>query len=289
MRRWLSRLIFPATLLASLGAASAALGRGAEPGAVLGATALGATALVAALERALPFRRAWNRSRGDLRADLAYLPTALGINALLETGVKVVAVAAGAALSDAFGVGLWPGGWPLAAQLVVACIVAELFDYWPHRWMHAHPGLWRFHLIHHSPERLYWLNATRAHPVELLFRGVFAFLPLTLLGAGGDVLALFALTTIVVGLFQHANVDTELGPLAWIFSVGEMHRWHHSTDLAEAAHNFGNNFLFWDVVFGSWYRPRGRAPEKLGVGGLEGFPASWLRQLAEPFRRRSPA
>jgi sterol desaturase/sphingolipid hydroxylase (fatty acid hydroxylase superfamily) len=93
-----------------------------------------------------------------------------------------------------------------------------------------------------------------------------------------------------VGLFQHANIDFELGPLSWIFSVGEMHRWHHSEHLTEANHNYGNSFLFWDVVFGTWYRPRGlAAPEKLGIGGLEGFPQSWFRQLLEPFRTPGPA
>ena len=288
MRRIVAWLLFPATLAVVLGGAIIALGRGAGEGAVLGLGALGSWLAVVVFERVQPFRRAWNRSQGDVPADLAYLPTTLGVNAIVEPAVTAVAVVAGASLSGAIGAELWPGGWPLAAQLVLACAIAELFDYWPHRWMHRHPLLWRFHVVHHSPERLYWLNATRSHPVEMVFRGIFNFLPLALLGASDEVLMLFGLTTICVGLFQHANIDFALGPLAWIFSVGEMHRWHHSEDLAEASHNYGNNFLFWDVVFGTWYRPGDRrAPERLGVEGLEAFPTGWLRQLAEPFRPRA--
>jgi sterol desaturase/sphingolipid hydroxylase (fatty acid hydroxylase superfamily) len=285
MRRIVAWGLFPLTLLASLGGAVFALERGADAGVALGIGALGTWLVVVVFERLQPFRREWNRPQGDVGADLAYLPTTLGVNALVEPAVKVVAVALGAWISGAIGVGLWPATWPLAAQLVLACVIAEFVDYWPHRWMHQRPLLWRFHVIHHSPERLYWLNATRSHPVEMMFRGVFNFLPLALLGASGAVLALFALTTIVVGLFQHANIDFRLGPLAWIFSVGDMHRWHHSEDLAEASHNYGNNFLVWDVVFGTWFRPRDRrAPERLGIAGLRDFPRSWWAQLAQPFR-----
>lgn len=288
MRRVVSWLIFPATLAAVFGSAIAALERGVSVGVVLGFGALGSWLVVVVFERLQPFRSEWNRSQGDLPADIAYLPTTIGVNALIEPGVKALAVALGAALAGAVGAELWPGAWPLAAQLALACVVGEFFDYWPHRILHRVPRLWRFHMIHHSPERLYWLNATRSHPAEMAFRGVFNILPLALLGAGTDVMVLFVLVSMCVGLFQHANIDFVLGPLAWIFSVGEMHRWHHSEDLAEASHNYGNNFLFWDVVFGSWYRPRDRrAPERLGIAGLEGFPRSWLRQLAEPFRSQT--
>lgn len=287
MGRWVTWLLFPVTVVATLGGAIVALEQGAGPGLVLLGGALATWLVVVVSERLLPFRREWNRSQGDLPADIAYLPTAVGVNALIEPGVKALAVLLGAALSGVVGVGLWPGEWPLVAQLVLACVVAEAFDYWPHRFMHEIPWLWRFHVIHHSPQRLYWLNATRAHPIEGAFRGFFNILPLALLGAGEEVIVLFGLTTMVVGLFQHANVDFELGPLAWIFSVGEMHRWHHSEILAEANHNYGNNFLFWDVVFRTWFRRPGvRAPRRLGIAGLEGFPLSFFQQLLEPFRSR---
>ena len=285
MRQLVSWLLFPATLAAAFGGAIAALEHGTDPGLVMGAAAFGSWLVVVVFERLQPFRRDWNQSHGDLAADAAYLPTMLGVNAAIEPGVKIVAVAIGAAISGAVGASLWPTDWPLVAQLGLACVVGEFFDYWPHRIMHEQPWLWRFHAIHHSPERLYWLNATRSHPLEMVFRGIFNLLPLALLGAGTNVLVLFALVSMTVGLFQHANIDFALGPLSWIFSVGEMHRWHHSDDLAEANHNYGNNFLFWDAVFGTRYRPREKsAPTKLGIRGLVGFPRSWLRQLAAPFR-----
>ena len=289
MRNSVARLIpwivFPASLCLVLGSAIVALERGIESGLVIGVGAFGSWFIVVVSERLLPFRKKWNRSQGDLSADAAYLPTTIGVTALIEPGVETLAVIVGAAITGAIGAELWPSAWPIALQLVLACVVAEFFDYWPHRLMHETPWLWRFHTIHHSPLRLYWLNATRAHPIETGFRGCFNILPLAVLGAGGDLLVLVGLTSMVVGLFQHANIDFKLGPLSRIFSVGEMHRWHHSEDRLEANHNYGNSFLMWDLVFGTWYRPLEQAaPEKLGIADLESFPSSWLQQLVEPFR-----
>ncbi len=45
-------------------------------------------------------------------------------------------------------------------------IVSEFGSYWAHRLMHERPLLWRLHAVHHSAERLYWLNAGRFHPLD---------------------------------------------------------------------------------------------------------------------------
>jgi sterol desaturase/sphingolipid hydroxylase (fatty acid hydroxylase superfamily) len=164
--------------------------------------------------------------------------------------------------------------------------VVEGFAYWPHRWLHEVPWLWRLHATHHSPERLYWLNATRAHPLEHVFRSCFNMLPLAFAGASAELLALQSITDAVVGLFQHANVDIRLGPLNYVFSAAPVHRWHHSRLRGEADHNYGDNFIFWDLVFGTYYRPREREVEALGITGLAAFPPGYLAQLAAPFRWR---
>ena len=284
MRRVSAWLIFPVCFSLVFGGSLIALEQGAAVTTVTGLATLGSVALVASLERIQPFVPDWNHSKGDLATDALYLPTFLGVNALVEPFARVAAVATGAAVSEAFGVGLWPTEWSLLAQSALACVVVEAFDYWPHRWLHEVPALWRFHAIHHNPKRVYFLNATRAHPVEIAFRGFVNVIPLALLGAGAEVIAMVAVTNAILGMFQHANVDFELGPLTWIFSVGEMHRWHHSVELAEANSNYGSNFLFWDVVFGTRFRdPTRRAPDEVGVAE-DDLPAAWWAQLFAPFR-----
>lgn len=285
MERFISWTLFPASICLVVGGAAFALKAGVAAAAVVGVATVVGLAIVVAFERIQPFEPRWNLSRGDLTTDAIYFPTYIGINALIEPGTRIAAVAAGTYLSATFGVGLWPGEWPLVAQVALACVVVEAFDYWPHRLLHVVPALWRFHAIHHNPKRLYWLNATRSHPFEVVFRGVMNVIPLALLGAGEPVLALIALINSLVGLFQHANIAFELGPLSWIFSVGEMHRWHHSMRLEEANHNYGSNFLFWDVVFGTRYRdPSRRVPDEIGIQN-DRLPPSWWGQLRAPFQR----
>ncbi len=282
----ISWIIFPISVFAVLGGGVCAVGAGYAPSLVAGIGTFVSLALVVTLERLLPYRREWNHSQGDLTADLIYLPSYFGINALVQPVASAGIVLIGAMLSERLGLGFWPAEWPLAAQFLLACVVVEFFDYWPHRWLHEVPFLWRFHAIHHNPKRLYWLNATRAHPGEVVFRGMINAIPLALAGAGAELLALVSLTNSVLGLFQHANINFKLGPLSWIFSVGEMHRWHHSVKISEANHNYGSNFLFWDVVFGTRYRDTDKTgPDSLGIED-DSIPSSWWSQLLVPFKKR---
>lgn len=278
-------MLFPALLVASIGGAAWALEHGASGGAVIGTVSVVCILIVVVAERLLPYRRDWNRPEGDLAIDAAYLPITAGVNAFIEPGVVFIGAFIGASLSAVLGIGFWPTHWPLLGQVALACIVAELFDYWAHRVMHENEWLWRFHATHHSAPRLYWLNATRAHPCEMLFRGTIGMLPMSILGAGQPVFIMLAVVNISVGLFQHANIAFHLGLLSWIFSVGELHRWHHSTVIAEANRNYGNNFIFWDAVFGTRFFPSDRhCPNELGIGGLGAFPRTLAGQLAAPFR-----
>ena len=189
--------------------------------------------------------------------------------------------------TTAAGAGLWPTTWPLIPQLALALVVAELVEYSLHRAMHEVPWLWRFHATHHSAPRLYWLNAARFHPVDLFLVGSVKLVPLALLGAGAPVLALVNLFSAVHGAFQHANIPVRLGPLNWVFSMTELHRWHHSPVLAEANHNYGGNLAVWDVVFGTRYLPSDRdPPEAIGIESMPAFPMGFGANLAAPFRWR---
>jgi sterol desaturase/sphingolipid hydroxylase (fatty acid hydroxylase superfamily) len=142
--------------------------------------------------------------------------------------------------------------------------------------------------VHHSSERLYFLNSNRFHPVDAALTTVAFVAPLSLLGVGPEVLVLHTIVNAINGAFKHGNVDVRLGPLNWLVSLGELHRWHHSPKIEEASHNYGTNLILWDVVFGTRSLPRDREPpEEVGLGA-PGYPQSYLAQLLEPLARRSP-
>jgi sterol desaturase/sphingolipid hydroxylase (fatty acid hydroxylase superfamily) len=243
---------------------------------------------VALLERVLPFRPAWNRSHGDLRTDAVHAAVSgIGTARIVLPGAKIVGALLGARLASMLGGSVWPAGWSLLAQLALALVVAELAQYWWHRLQHEHDLLWRFHAVHHSAPRLYWLNAARFHPLDLGILYAVGILPLVALGCPEDVILLFALFDGVFGLLQHCNIDVRLGALNRVFSMAEPHRWHHSRTIAEANSNYGSNLILWDLVFGTFFLPHERrAPAEIGIAGMPAFPSRYLAQLASPFRWR---
>lgn len=236
----------------------------------------GAGFAVGILERARPWERAWNVDLGDTTVDV------------LHVVFSTIAVVAGFALSASdlgVGLGVWPSTWPLAVQVGLGLLIAELGAYWAHRWMHTTRLLWRVHLVHHSARRLHSLNASRNHPLDSLAVLVAAAGPLLVLGAPAEVLAPLGALAIVHLQFQHANTQLRLGPLNWILAGPELHRWHHSRVAAEANCNYGHVLSLWDGVFGTRLLPAGRRPPvDVGLFERAGLDERYAAQLAEPFR-----
>jgi len=275
-------LVFSSALAAGFWGVDADIHRAALLGGILGPVLL----IIVVFERLHPEHASWNESRGDVGTDLLHIGVSgVLVPKALEAGLIVALAGAVGLLAGLVGSPLWPETWPLAAQLVVALLVSQFFEYWFHRLAHTLPILWRLHATHHSPGRLYWLNSGRFHPLDTAGSVALSFGSVTLLGASADVLFVLSIWIAVHGLFQHCNIRLRLGPLNWIFSMAELHRWHHSPRLEEANNNYGNNILFWDIVFGTVYWPRGRqADEAVGLHDLPSFPQHYLGQLASPFR-----
>jgi len=278
--------IFPLVLGGAVAWAFLGLRAGMDPIAATAGPTVGAALLVLVAERFTPLFRSWQRSHGDVHVDLAHLVSVSLTTGLVQVGVLAAAIPLSARLAGAFGAELWPTRWPWLEQLVLALVVAELPKYWMHRLEHTTELLWRIHATHHSAPRLYFLNAARFHPLDIGLDTVVGLTPLVLLGAGPEILALFNLVSAVHGYFQHANLELRLGPLNYFFSMAELHRWHHSKRLEEANHNYGQNLIVWDLVFGSFFWPGREPPEDIGLADLPRFPMGFWAQLASPFRWR---
>ncbi len=279
--------VFPLVVVGSVGGCIALLARGLNPFLALAISQAGAFLIVIVFERVFPYVPDWNRSHRDVLVDLAHGTTVAVTGGLLQPAINAAGAALGAWLAGAVGLGLWPHHWPLALQLALALLVGELFQYWVHRLEHEREILWRLHATHHSAPRLYWLNAGRFHFVDIWLNNVAAHLPLVALGAGVEIFVLWTLFSAVHGTFQHANLQLRLGPLNWIFSMAELHRWHHSRRIAESNTNYGQNLIVWDVVFGTRFLPKDREPPvDIGLADLPAFPMTYFAQLASPLRWR---
>lgn len=283
---WLiARAGFPVLVAGALLVTLRSIERGVDPATAVIVPIAAGYAVLAALEVLMPWERAWLRAHGDVGEDVGLFAVNTAVIALLQPLVLALAVGVAGHLTTTLGMGLWPVAWPLPVQLVPALVIGEFFEYAFHRAMHEVPPLWRFHATHHSAPRLYWLNSVRFHPIDLFFVGTVRLGALVVLGAGEEVLALATVFSAIHGAYQHANVPVRLGPLNWIFSMTELHRWHHSLAMDEANHNYGGNLIVWDVVFGTRYLPADREPPRqVGIGDMPGFPRGLLWQLVVPFR-----
>jgi len=296
VRRALEWLLFPLVVTAMLAYALAtprldlAAALGLPPAANAGLRPASAIALfyplVAVLERIFPHRREWNRPHGDVLADVCHLLfTGAAAQALVAAIVLGPLTLLSAQVASLAGAPLWPRGWPLLAQLGLALVLGELGHYAFHRLSHEQPWVWRLHAAHHSAKRLYWLNATRFHVLDLTLIISCESLPLALLGASADVLGPYFVFRAIYGQVQHCNVEMRTPRwIDWLWSSPNVHRWHHSTDSREGNHDYGAVLNVWDHVFGSFFRPGVPFAGPVGIGQLPEFPASYLGQQLSPFR-----
>ena len=277
--------IFPIVMFGSIGVSIALFNRGASDGWATVAGLLFGYTLVILGERLYPFVPDWNRNHDDVGTDAAWAGATLVVGGILRPLSFLVGGWFAAQLSAEFGSPLWPNEWPLAFQLMLALVIIELPQYWLHRLEHETDWLWRFHATHHSAPRLYWLNAARFHVVDIGLLAILYTVPLVALGAGEAVFGLWIVASTIHGICQHANMQIRCGPLNWIFSMAELHRWHHSPLVRESNTNYGQTLILWDIVFGTRFLPKDRKPpEAVGLADLATFPMTWWAQLCSPWR-----
>ncbi len=241
-----------------------------------------AAILITIAERRWPYRAAWGPDRGTVTTDVAFIAV---VQMVIPAFAAIAFALCASAFADSVWEGhLWPQHLPGIAQVVLMLILADFLRYWQHRAMHRSPTLWRLHAVHHSPDRLYWLNVGRFHPLEEVLQSLVETLPFVVLGVDARVLAGYYVFYAVNGFFQHSNCDVRLGPLNQLIAGPELHRWHHAAEIRDANHNYGNKLIIWDTLFGTRFLPADREVGDLG-NGEPTYPTTFVGQVAAPFRR----
>jgi sterol desaturase/sphingolipid hydroxylase (fatty acid hydroxylase superfamily) len=253
------------------------------------ATMLAALLLVVLAERVVPFRRAWQRgSPTERRTDITSMAVLMALaDPLVQRGLlPLVATAALVLFGSQEGLGWFPHGWPIAAQLALAALIAEFGQYWMHRAAHAVPWMWGVHGFHHNPTRIYWLNGFRVNPLNMIWYQLAGLGVLVAIGTPALVMQMLILFGTVVTLFQHANADLRYGGWNRVLGTADLHRWHHATGAGVAQVNFGTVLMLWDQVFGT-YRSGAGAPQAVGVDAGPPGAAGYLSGMAEAMRNAS--
>ncbi len=230
-------------------------------------------AVLMALEFAFPLREQWRMTWRSFRRDLKYFAAG---------SITIAAVNAVFALASIRLTNNNPGPlteWPLYAGVPAALLAVDFLQYWQHRWSHELGGrlgrfLWRIHVAHHLPDRVYVLMHPAGHPINgLIVRGVATLLPLYYLGASAETVLLVNVVITLQGLVAHCNVDLRAGWFNYVFVGTELHRFHHRADVAESK-NYAVALSLLDIAFGTFRYNPGRLPARLGVVDQAAYPGS---------------
>ena len=281
--RWLAYPTFVVgalLLLAALRSAGASLAWAPYVAAAI------AGAAVVVTERVIPYRTQWQPRGTDLLDDALFL-TLVQLVLPLALTWTVAWLSLGWIAEHSAALAIWPNQWPILAQLAAKIVLGDFLRYWLHRAAHTWTPLWRLHAVHHAPEKLYTTNVFRFHPAEKALQFLCDTLPFMLVGIGTEVLAYYFVFYAVSGLLQHSNCDVRLGWLNYVVSGPEVHRWHHSRRVAESNNNYAHSFVVWDLLFGTYFRPRHGAAEDLGLRSSD-YPRGFFAQLSAPFARGAP-
>ncbi len=135
---------------------------------------------------------------------------------------------------------------------VVCFIGLDFAGYWSHRFEHVVNILWNRHIIHHSSEEFNLACALRQN-VSAVF-GIFFFLliPIAIVGIPAKVIAVAAPLHLFAQFWYHTRLIDKMGFLEYIIVTPSHHRVHHAINDIYLDKNFGQVFIFWDKLFGTF-------------------------------------
>jgi len=240
--------------------------------------------IFAPLERLMPFSRKWLKGGNDVSVDVMMFVSGAVWQGVSKFLLQVLLIISLVDLLEPFGRQIWPSFLPGFVQVLLFLLIKDFFRYWYHRAMHEVPFLWRWHAVHHSVERLYWLNGIRSHPVEIVGQALFYAVPLALLQPSDEIVMVSVLMALSIGIFQHSNIGLKLGIWEYIFSIGDNHRYHHYPNKEVGDSNYGGEFIVWDILFGTFHNPKGERPsDTIGIGTAPNYPMTWAGLMIAPF------
>ena len=241
-------------------------------------------AIFAPLEHLIPFSRKWLDDK-ETPTDLMLFFGNKFWGDMINTPIRLATVAIVVKqISPSIGQDIWPTSLHPYIQVLLLLSINDFFRYWYHRWMHENEFMWRWHAVHHSSERLYWFNGTRSHPLEGLVQSLLWGIPLAFVKAPVEIIVVTGLLGRVIGRFQHTNMDVIVGPFDYIFSTPKNHRYHHSKSHKIGHSNYGGDVIFWDILFGTFYLPKGEEPsDEIGIEEMPNYPKTWLGLMCAPF------
>lgn len=165
-------------------------------------------------------------------------------------------------LADHLAIVKVPDGW---LTYVIAFIALDFAGYWTHRIAHEYNFFWNNHIIHHSSEDFNLACALRQSISSIVKLFTIFLLPAALFGVPEQVVAVVAPLHLFAQFWYHTQHIKKMGWLEKIIVTPSHHRVHHALNPEYLDKNYGQIFIFWDKLFGTYQEELDSVPAVYGI------------------------
>ncbi|WP_316813386.1 sterol desaturase family protein [Pedobacter heparinus] len=178
-----------------------------------------------------------------------------------------------------------PNTWWVWLLLI---LVTDLVWYWYHRLGHTVNFLWAAHIVHHQSEEFNLTVSARITVFQALIRNVFWCI-IPLLGFQPAMVISILIIHGAYSFFTHTQLIRKLGWLEHILITPSLHGVHHASNEKYLDKNYGDVFVFWDKLFGTFQKEE-EAPRYGLTHPIKSYSFLWQHfhyylEIAEACRR----
>lgn len=155
---------------------------------------------------------------------------------------------------------------PSVVLWITLLIITDFIWYWYHRLAHEVNVLWAAHVVHHQSEDFNYSVSAHITVFQAFIRtGFWCILPI--IGFPPGMIISMLLVHGVYPFFIHTRMIGKLGILEYVLVTPSHHRVHHAANDKYLDKNYGDLFIIWDKLFGTFKKEdaEGDEPVKYGL------------------------
>ena len=143
-------------------------------------------------------------------------------------------------------------------------LLTDFIWYWYHRLAHEWNIFWAVHVVHHQSEDFNYTVSARITVLQALVRtGFWAILPL--LGFPAEMITTMLLIHGLYPFFIHTTLIKDMGILEYVLVTPAHHSVHHASNPEYLDKNYGDVFIIWDKLFGTFKKLDPAIPIQYGL------------------------
>ena len=140
---------------------------------------------------------------------------------------------------------------PTLLTWIAMALFTDLIWYWYHRMGHKVNLFWGFHVVHHTSEEFNYTAGTRITFFQAVIRTLF-WSVLPIIGFPASMITTMLIVHGLYPFFTHTQLIGKLGILEYFLVTPSHHRVHHASNEEYLDKNFGDMFIIWDKLFGTF-------------------------------------